>query len=152
MKSVHTGADFIIESDLITLGVTQGVQEWWIEVKSARTESVKISSKQTQKALDKKENFLLCVVPIPENTDLNFETVRQNMRFIKNISEKFGDRVTELCEYIGGQEAVLINDPDDTSPGVELEGEAGKAEIRVQKSVWESNEAFPLENLIEKLK
>ena len=152
VKSVHTGADFIIESDLITLGVTQGVQEWWIEVKSARTESVKISSKQTQKALDKKENFLLCVVPIPENTDLNFETVRQNMRFIKNISEKFGDRVTELCEYIGGQEAVLINDPDDTSPGVELEGEAGKAEIRVQKSVWESNEAFPLENLIEKLK
>ena len=74
------------------------------------------------------------------------------MRFIKNISKKFGDRVTELCEYIGGQETVLTNDPDDTSPGVELEGEAGKAEIRVQKSVWESDEAFPLENLTEKLK
>ena len=152
VKPIHTGADFTIESDLITLDVTQGTQKWWIEVKSARTESVKMSSKQTQNALDKKENFLLCVVPIPEKTDLNFETVRQNMRFIKNISKKFGDRVTELCEYIGGQEAVLINDLDDTSPGVELEGEAGKAEIRVQKSVWESNEAFPLENLIEKLK
>ena len=152
VKPVHTGADFIIESDLITLGVTQGAREWWIEVKSARTESVKMSSKQTQKALDKKENFLLCVVPIPENTDLNFETVRKNMRFIKNISKKFGDRVTELCEYIGGQEAVLTNDPDDTSPGVELEGEAGKAEMRIQKSVWESDEAFPLESLIEKLK
>ena len=152
VKPVHTGADFIVESDLITLGVTQGVREWWIEVKSARTESVKMSSKQTQNALDKTENFLLCVVPIPENTDLNFETVKQNMRFIKNISKKFGDRVTELCEYIGGQEAVLTNDPDDISPGVELEGEAGKAEIRVQKSVWESNEAFPLENLTEKLR
>ena len=152
VKPVHTGADFIVESDLITLGVTHGVREWWIEVKSARTESVKMSSKQTQKALEKKENFLLCVVPISENTDLNFETVRKNMRFIKNISKKFGDRVTELCEYIGGQEAVLTNDPDDTSPGVELEGEAGKAEIRVQKSVWESDEAFPLENLTEKLR
>lgn len=149
---VHTGADFMIEyDDLLTLGVTHGKREWWIEVKSARTERVKMSSKQTQNALDKKENFLLCVVPIPENTDLNFETVRKNMRFIKNISEKFGDRVTELCEYIGGQEAVLTNDPDDTSPGVELEGEAGKAEIRVQKSVWESDEAFPLESLKEKL-
>lgn len=149
---VHTGADFMIEyDDLLTLGVTHGNREWWIEVKSARTERVKMSSKQTQNALDKKENFLLCVVPIPENTDLNFETVRKNMRFIKNISKKFGDRVTELCEYIGGQEAVLTNDPDDTSPGVELEGEAGKAEIRVQKSVWESNEAFPLESLKEKL-
>ena len=152
VKPVHTGADFIVESDLITLGVTQGVREWWIEVKSARTESVKMSSKQTQNALDKTENFLLCVVPIPENTDLNFETVKKNMRFIKNISKKFGDRVTELCEYIGGQEAVLTNDADDTSPGVELEGEVGKAEIRVQKSVWESDEAFPLEDLTEKLR
>ena len=150
---VHTGADFMIEyDDLVTLGVTHGNREWWIEVKSARTERVKMSSKQTQNALDKKENFLLCVVPIPENTDLNFETVRKNMRFIKNISKKFGDRVTELCEYIGGQEAVLINDPDDTSPGVELEGEAGKAEIRVQKSVWESDEAFPLGSLKEELR
>ena len=152
VKTVHTGADFIVESDLITLNVTQGVREWWIEVKSARTESVKISSKQTQNALEKKENFLLCVVPIPENTDFNFETVKKNMRFIKNISEKFGDRVTELCEYIGGQEAVLNNDPDDTSPGLELEGEAGKAEMRVQKSIWESDEAFLLKNLIEKLR
>ena len=152
VKSVRTGADFIVESDLITLGVTRGSQEWWIEVKSAQTESVKMSSEQTQNALDKKENFLLCVVPIPENTDLNFETVRKNMRFIKNISEKFGDRVTELCEYIGGQEVVLTNDPDDTSPGIELEGEAGKAEIRVQKSVWESDEAFPLKNLTEELR
>ena len=132
--------------------VGDSLKDEGFEVKSARTESVKMSSKQTQNALDKKENFLLCVVPIPENTDLNFETVRKNMRFIKNISKKFGDRVTELCEYIGGQEAVLTNDPDDTSPGVELEGEAGKAEIRVQKSVWESDEAFPLENLTEKLR
>ena len=150
---VHTGADFMIEyDDLLTLDVTHGNREWWIEVKSARTERVKMSSKQTQNALDKKENFLLCVVPIPEDTDLNFETVRKNMRFIKNISKKFGNRVTELCEYIGGQEAVLINDPDDTSPGVELEGEIGKAEIRVQKSVWESDEAFPLEDLKAKLR
>ena len=152
VEPVHTGADFkIVESDLITLGVTQAERKWWIEVKSTRTESVKISSKQTQKALKKKENFLLCVVPIPENTDLNFETIRRNMRFIKNISKKFGNRVTELCEYIGGQEAVMTNDLDDTSPGVELEGEIGKAEIRVQKSVWESDEAFPLEDLREKL-
>ena len=57
VEPVDIGADFIIESDLVTLGVTRGTQEWWIEVKSARTESVKISSKQTQNALCKKENF-----------------------------------------------------------------------------------------------
>ena len=75
---VHIGADFMIEyDDLLTLGVTHGNREWWIEVKSARTERVKMSSKQTQNALCKKENFLLCVVPIPEDTDLNFETVKK---------------------------------------------------------------------------
>ena len=57
-----------------------------------------------------------------------------------------------MCEYIRGQETVLTNDLDDTSPGIELEGEVGKAEIRVRKSVWESDEAFPLESLMEKLR
>ena len=151
VKSIHTGADFIIESDLITLGVTRGTQEWWIEVKSTKTESVKMSSEQTQNALDKKENFLLCVVPIPEDTNPNLETVRKNMRFIKNISKKFGNRVTEFCEHIGEQEVIQANQ-DDIYTGVELEGEAGKAEIRVQKSVWESDEAFPLEDLKGKLR
>ena len=151
VESIRTGADFIIESDLITLGVTRGTQEWWIEVKSAQVESVKMSSEQTQKALKKKEKFLLCVVPIPESTDRNPEAVRKNMRFIKNISKKFGDRVTEFCERIDEQEAIRAN-KDDIFTGVELEGEVGKAETRVQKSVWESDEAFPLENLKEKLR
>ena len=152
VKPVHTGADFkIIDSDLITLGVTQGTRKWWIEVKSTKTESVKMSSKQTQKALKKEEEFLLCVVPIPEKTDPNLEVVRQNMRFIKNISKKFGDRVTEFCEHIGEQEVIQANQ-DDIYTGVELKGEVGKAETRVQQSVWESDEAFPLEKLKEKLR
>lgn len=94
---------------------------------------------------------MLCVVPIPENTYPNLEVVRKNMRFIKNISKKFGNRVTEFCEHIGEQEVIQANQ-DDIYIGVELEGEVDKAEIRVQQSVWESNEAFPLEKLAEYLK
>ena len=131
---VDIGADF--EIDLTTLDVTQGEQTWWIEVKSARTESVKMSSKQTQNALDKGEDFLLCVVPIPENGPLNPEVVKSNMRFIKNIREKLGDRVALLCESIEDQEIVHTELPDDTSSGVDLDFETGKAEIHVKNSVW----------------
>ena len=61
VESTHTGADYVI-----TLEINQDNQNWWIEVKSARTEYVKMSFEQTQKALHEKENFLLCVVPLPE--------------------------------------------------------------------------------------
>ena len=152
VKKVRTGADFkIIEYDMITLGITKNGREWWVEVKSARTESVKMSTKQTQKALKKKDNFLLCVVPIEENTDPDLGTVRENMQFIKNISKKFGDSVTEFCEHIDEQEVIQANQ-DETDTGIELESEAGKAETRVNKVVWESHEAFPLEELKEKLR
>ena len=148
---VDIGADF--EIDMTTLDVTQGEQKWWIEVKSARTQSVKMSSKQTQNALDKGEDFLLCVVPISENGPLNPEVVKSNMRFIKNIREKLGDRVALLCESIEDQEIVHTELPDDTSSGVDLDFEAGKAEIHVKNSVWEDeDEAFPLKNLAENLK
>ena len=151
VNPVHTGADF--EIDLTTLDVNQGEQKWWIEVKSARTESVKMSSKQTQNALDKGEDFLLCVVPISEDGPLNPEVVKSNMRFIKNIREKLGDRVARLCQSIENQEMVHDKIPDDTPSGIDLDFEAGKAEIHVKNSVWEDeNEAFPLGNLAENLK
>ena len=122
-------------------------------MKSARTQSVKMSSKQTQNALDKGEDFLLCVVPIPENGPLNPGVVKSNMRFIKNIRKKLGDRVARLCESIEDQEMVHAEIPDDTSSGVDLDFEAGRAEIHVKNSVWEDeDEAFPLENLAENLK
>lgn len=152
VEPVHTGADFlIIDSDVITLDITKDDRKWWVEVKSARTESIKMSTKQTQKALQKKGDFLLCVVPIEENIDPDLETVRKNMRFIKNVSNKFGNRVTEFCEHIDEQEEIQANQ-DETDTGIELESEAGKAETRVYEVIWESHEAFPLENLKEKLR
>ncbi|MDE0314648.1 MAG: hypothetical protein OXM61_07090 [Candidatus Poribacteria bacterium] len=152
VKSVHAGADFlIIESDVITLDITKDDRKWWVEVKSARTESVKMSTKQTQKALQEEDNFLLCVVPIEENIDPDLEVVKKNMRFVKNISKKFGNHVTEFCEHIDKQEIIQANQ-DATDTGIELESEVGKAETRVLEFVWESGEAFPLENLKEKLR
>jgi Holliday junction resolvase len=159
VERTGSGSDFEISEDtddITTLDIVQDDQSWLIEVKSTQTEndhqSVRMSSKQAQTAVEKKGEFLLCIVPIgSENTEPDLETVRGNMRFIKNIHEKLGSRVATLCESIEEQEEVLANTPDDTSSGVDLDFKAGKAGIRVAKFVWE-DEGFQLENLAEQLK
>ena len=155
VRRTGTGSDFEISDntdDMITLDIARGSKNWLIEVKATRAQSVRMSSKQAQTAVEKKGEFLLCIVPIgSENTEPDLETVRGNMCFIKNIHEKLGSRVATLCESIEEQEEVLANTPDDTSSGVDLDFEAGKAGVRVANSVWE-DEGFQLENLAEKLK
>ena len=67
---IHKGADYVV-----TLEVNQHDRKWWIEVKSARTDRVKMSSAQAQNAKKRGKNFLLCVVPIePGNTRIPIQT------------------------------------------------------------------------------
>lgn len=141
VESIHKGADYVI-----TLEINQ---KWWIEVKSARTDRIKMSSAQAQNAKERGENFLLCVVPLePGNTNPDPETVEENMRFIADIN----NRVTPLCEKIDKLKDVQTNINAEFSSDVELVIEGGKASVIVKKSVWESDEAFPLQKLAEYLK
>ena len=159
VTSVHIGADFEISdkeadfetSDLTPLEVTQNTRKWWIEVKSTRIESVTMSPAQTKKALDKRENFLLCIVPIEsENTDP--DSVRENMWFIKDIPNILGSQEIPLREFIEGQEELQADISDSVSSGVELVVEEGKAGIRVQESVWEDEKVgFRLKDLVKHL-
>ena len=138
---IHKGADYVI-----TLEINQ---KWWIEVKSARTDRVKMSSDQAQNAKEKGKNFLLCVVPLePGNTNPDPETVKENMTFIADIN----DRVAPLCKKIEQLEGVQAGINAESSSDVELVVEGGKASVIVKKSVWESDEAFPLGELAEYLR
>ena len=141
-----TGSDFEIR-----LNVTQDDRSWLIEVKSTRTEgdhqSVRMHSTQAQTAEKKRENFLLCVVPIPENTDPDLETVRKKMLFVKNM----GNRVAPLCKKLKQLKKVQTDITGEESFGVKLIVDGGKASILVKKSVWEED-GFQLEKLVEKLK
>ena len=135
VNSVHEGADFEIS-------VTHGNQTWWIEVKSTRTEGnsqgVIISSPQVKKAVKKKDKFLICVVPIPENIELNLDTVKKNMYFITNI----GERVVTLWGGIKQFDAVRTKITSDISSDVKdvkVVVDGGKAGILVRKSVWEED-------------
>jgi hypothetical protein len=147
VKSVHEGADFEISE----IEVTQGNLTWWIEVKSTQTEGdsqqVKMSSSQGKKAVEEKDKFLLCVVPIAESTETDIEeSVREHIRFIANI----GDEVASLCEDLDWLEEVRSDITTDTASGVKLDVEKTKAGILVKKSVWEKN-GFRLEKLVEHL-
>ncbi len=153
-----TGSDFEVSAETFDLPTQEMVpndnpndRKWLVEVKGTRVEYVKMSSEQTKTAVKKRKKYLLCVVPIPENTEVDFQTVKQNMKFVKNIHKKFGDRVTKLCQSIKEQETLLNDTLDDTSSDVELDFERGRAEIRVKNSVWE-NEGIRLEDLIKHLK
>ncbi len=154
VTSKRTGSDLEIlpeTFDISTQEIIQNEKTWLVEVKGTRIQNVKMSFEQTKNALDKREEFLLCVVPIPENTQPDFDTVKKNMLFIKDIHGKLGDRVATLCSSIDMQKDVEDNALDDTSPGIVLDFERGKAGIRVQKSVWK-DEGFPLGKLTENLK
>ena len=146
VKSVHKGADF----EIVELTVTQGKKKLWIEVKSIQNEGgsqeVKMSSSQAKKAVNKKENFLLCVVPLPDSTKTDIETVRENMRFIANI----GNEVAALCDDLDRLEGVREDITADTTSGVRLDVEKTKAGILIKESVWKKH-GFPLEKLIEHL-
>ena len=147
VKPVREGADF----EIVELKVTQGEKTLWIEVKSTQNESnsqeVKMSSLQAQKARDEKENFLLCVVPIPNPTKTDTKTVRENMRFVANI----GDKVASLCDGLDKLEKFREGITADTPSDVRLDVEKTKAGILVKKSVWEKG-GFRLEELAEHLK
>ena len=150
----HTGSDLEISEetfDISTQEIIRNGKKWLVEIKGTRIQNVKMSFEQTKNALDKKEEFLLCVVPILENIQPDFDTVRKNILFIKNIHRKLGNRVATLCSSIDRQKNVEDHAFDDASPGITLDFERGKAGIRVQKSVWE-DEGFPLEKLAEHLK
>lgn len=152
VKSVREGANIEgADIEIVEFKVTQGKGKLWIEVKSTQNDSnsqrVKMEPSQGKKAVEEKDNFLLCVVPIPKGSETDIETVRENMRFVANI----GDKITLLDENLDFLEEVRVYVTADTPPDVRLDVEKAKAGILVKESVWEKD-GFRLEELAEHLK
>ena len=145
VESVHKGADFVVK-----LKGPQSKKKLWIEVKSAQNESgsqeVRMSSLQAKESVKKKENFLLCVVPIPDSTQTDPETVGEKMRFIANI----GNEVASLCDDLNELEGFRKNITAATTSAVRLDVEKTKAGILIKESLWKKH-GFPLRKLIEHL-
>ena len=140
VKPTGIGSDFVIKYDRIEDNQEVGIElsrngrTWLVEVKSTREQRVRMTSKQAEKAVEKGDGFLLCVVPVgTDGTNLEKEEVRANMRFVQNI----GPRIKPLCSDLDflnevRDDATIPHDSD-----IQLEIEAGTARIRVDKVVWQ---------------
>lgn len=146
------GSDFEIEHDSIeddgkemAIELEQEGKSWLIEVKATRGQEVRMTPTQARKAVEQRDRFLLCVVPVePENSQPGLDDVRANMRFVENI----GSLIVRLSNDLEGFEEIR-DDITQPASSVQLEVEAGKARVRVDKSLWDKG--FLLENLDKKL-
>ena len=138
VERTGTGSDFEI-----TLTISQNNESWLVEVKSTRQDgdhqSVSMTSTQAQTAVEEKEKFLLCVVPLEQEYPTK-ENVKEKMLFIENI----GARLTPLCEK-------LNNLTNDAFTDLELKVEKDNVRVVIKKPLWD-REGFPLTNLLEHLK
>lgn len=145
------GSDFEIEHDSVENEKEMGIkverenQTWLVEVKATRGQEVRMTATQARKAVEQRDRFLLCVVPVGDSTP-DRDTVRDNIWFVENI----GGRVDQLCDGLNDLEKLRDKITDDESSGVQLEVLSGTARIRVASFVWETD-GFPLEDLAERL-
>ena len=139
VKRTGIGSDFEIEYDVIEgdeeigIELSRNGQSWLVEVKATRDQRVRMTAKQAETAVEKGDDFLLCVVPVGLDEDgLEEDDIRNNMRFVQNI----GPRVEPLCAELDAlndlrDDATTYSDGD-----IQLEIQAGTARIRVDNTVW----------------
>ena len=148
VERTGTGSDFEIEDDAASLTLERGGKSWLIEVKATRDSSVRMTHTQALTAVEKRDGFLLCVVPIDgAKPEPELDDVRASMRFVANI----GARLGEIREGLDSFEELRERITAANSDVVQLEVEFGAARVRVANSVWE-NEGFPLDDLRGRLK
>ena len=142
------GSDFEIEfNDVLKLKLQKSGSTWLVEVKATRDSKVRMTPKQAETAVENGERFLLCIVPVHDETEgLVAEEVRSNMRFVTEV----GSRVDRLCDNLDGFRDIRDDITSDGETGFQLEVEAGSARISVSDAVWE-REGVRLEELVTRL-
>lgn len=147
VKPTGIGSDFEID-DAASLELTRAGRKWFVEVKATRGQAVRMTHTQAITAVDERDKFLLCVVPLgSEQTEPGLDEVRESMRFVQNIGARLADMCKDLDSFQNQRDKITAGESD----GVRLEVESGQARVRVDNSVWQ-DEGFPLDDLRDKLK
>ena len=148
-----TGSDFKIEyessepDDVTNLELSLADRTWLVEVKATRHSDVRMTPTQACTAVDRREEFLLCVVPVePKDPDPDVDDVRGSMRFVPNI----GSSLERLCKELDGLEGLREDIVAEGTDGVRLEVASGAARFRVSATVW--SKGLQLSDLASQLK
>ncbi len=152
VRRTGVGSDFAIqlrptvEDEEIQLELTRDGRTWLVEIKSAREDSVRMTSVQARTSVVHDSDYLLCVVPIsPGPEDPDKDAVRRSMRFVDGIGARLADICADLDRFESLRDRVTVED----SAGLRLELDSGSPRIRIDNTVWEAG--FGLENLLSRL-
>ena len=120
---------------------------WLVEVKATRGTDVRMTLTQAKMAVEKGDEFLLCVVPVDTEADKpEPDRVRLAMRFVKGIGRHLGSLCEELDKLEKGRLAATAAEAPE---GVRLEVVGGKARVCVDNALW--SHGVPLDGLVEAL-
>lgn len=141
VKRTHIGSDFEIQYDMVQDNEEIGIElsrndrTWLVEVKATREQRVRMTAKQAERAVERGDEFLLCVVPVePIEANLDKDHVLANMRFVQDI----GPRVEPLCKELYKLNELRNNATTPSDSDIQLEIEAGTARIRVDNAIWQN--------------
>ena len=91
VRRTGVGSDFETEynsaetGDVGRLELSRDGRTWLVEVKATRDQDVRMTVPQAKTAAERKDRFLLCVVPVErESGEPELEEVRATMRFVEN--------------------------------------------------------------------
>ena len=143
VRRTGVGSDFEIQQ---ILELTRDGRTWLVEIKSARDDSVRMTSVQAREAATQESRYLLCVVPISGPEDPDNEAVRRRMRFVDGIGVRLADICDDLDDFENFRENVTVEDAD----GLRLELDSGSPRVRIRSTVWEAG--FGLQDLAGKLR
>ena len=152
VQRTGVGSDFAIqprpiaEDEQIRLELARDGRTRLVEIKSARDNSVTMTSVQARTSVEHDSRYLLCVVPISDGLeDPDSEAVRRRMRFVDGIGARLANICADLDEFESIRDRVTVGD----AGNVRLELDSGSPRIRIGSTVWEAG--FGLDDLISRL-
>lgn len=142
VERTGTGSDYEVESDFIEneqevmleLGIERN--STLVEVKSARTDRVKMTPMQVRTACDKGNRFALCVVPVADDNPTG-DSIREHSRFVFGV----GDELAEAwAAYRGIETATDV--ALQTHGAVELEIREQEVRFKIGSQIWSRGLSF----------
>lgn len=136
------GSDFVVEHDFVKDNIEQilkiekeGKIYFYLEVKSAYQEFVKMTLPQAKEARDKSDKYALCVVKL-DGLEINEENIKNNVKFVTDIGEKIRDKVGK-AENLRKEQEALAEMGD-----IEIEMGEGPIRFKINKNLWENGFSF----------
>jgi hypothetical protein len=138
------GSDFVIEHDFVKDNVETIFEVKkdekicsYIEVKATSQDFVRMSLTQAQKAKDKVDKYVLCVIPLNGLEEIKEEDVKNRAKFIMDVGQKIQDKVTKV-ENFKKVEQEAVSEVGD----IEIEISEGPIRFKINKTVWEDGKTF----------